>query len=383
MKDERVKIVVLGPFPPTIGGIATHVQHLLASPLKDRYRFLLVRTMSRKHGTPEYGTESIPSKIWRVIGDLVRFISILLRESPLLVHINTSLNRGAFWRDSLYLFVARMFGKKVFFQIHGGQLDTFWRDSCFGAKLLTQRILGMPDRIGVLSRAQKKPFTQIGFDGKVRVFPNMIDLNGCGRTHRDRVALGVPKDRIVVLFVASHFTREKGVMELLRAASIVEKIHRDVFFVCIGGGALEGEMRAFCRRHRMEERVLFPGFLSHDSILQYLNASDMFVLPSYSEGFPFVILEAMSAGLPVVATPVGAIPEIVEDGRNGFLVGLRDAAALAEKIVFLAEDGALRKRMGRENLKKVGERYNSRVVAKLFEQNYDEILDAEARAGRL
>ena len=115
--SEKIKIAMLGPFPPATGGIATNIQNILKSPLREKYNFLNVNTMSRKYGTQEYLKERIYSKLCRIIKDIFHFVTVLFREAPMLVHINTSFNRGAFWRDSVYLLVSKIFRKKVFFNL--------------------------------------------------------------------------------------------------------------------------------------------------------------------------------------------------------------------------------------------------------------------------
>ena len=90
--------------------------------------------------------------------------------------------------------------------------------------------------------------------------------------------------------------------------------------------------------------------------------ADIFILPSYNEGLPMSILEAMSYGLPVISTPVGGIPEIVKDGVNGYLIFPGDNEALAEKIELLAKNKELRLRMGQENYKLVSQKYNAGTI---------------------
>jgi len=379
MESRKVKVAMLGTFPPARGGIATNIQNLLKSPLSEKYLFLNFRTMSKKQGTPQYSDEKIFSKICRVILDLFHFLYFLKRQSPHLIHINTSFGSWSFWRDAVYLLISTMFRKKVFFQIHGGELNEFWSCSSHLTKTLIKRILQMPDLIAVLSSAQKKPFIEIVREGKVRIFPNIVDLSRFRSAENYRTEFGIPHDLIVVLFAAAHFHKEKGGMDLLKTIPLVTRKHTKVLFVFVGGGGEEETMLRFCRKERIQEYVKFTGYVSNDTIARLQLSSNIFAFPTYySEGLPLVILEAMAAGLPIISTPVRAIPEVIENGENGFLVRPRDHLALAEKIMWLIENEGLRKRIGYSNIQKIRENYDLGVVAQIFDESYQEILSGES-----
>ena len=125
MADRKLKIIITGPLPPTIGGVATYIQSILKSPAAEEFQFVTLRTMSRKHGTTEYADETYIEKVLRVIQDLFRLLVSIIRHNPALIHLNTSLESGAFHRDILYTKLCKILRKKVFLQIHGGHLTSF------------------------------------------------------------------------------------------------------------------------------------------------------------------------------------------------------------------------------------------------------------------
>jgi len=376
MESRKVKVAILGAYPPATGGIASNIQNLLKSPLGERFTLLKFRTMSKKCGTSEYYQEKIFTKIGRVLLELLSYLFFLQKESPQIVHINTSFGMWAFWRDSIYLLISKMFRKKVFFQIHGGKLNEFWSHSCFLTKMLIRQIFKMPEIIAVLSSVQRKPFTEIGLSKKIKVVPNTVDTSRYNNRANYRAKFGIAEKCIVVLFVASLFNKEKGVMELLKAIPLVTKKYEKVLFVFVGGGKEEHSMLEFCQKEKLEKYVKFTGYLYDDAVRQIVQSSDILTLPSYREGFPLVILEAMATGLPIIATPVGAIPEFIKNGENGFLVKPMDHVVLAEKISLLVENGELRKKMGDNNIRKIREKYDSKIVARIFEDIYSTLLVA-------
>ncbi len=375
MESRKIKVAILGPFPPATGGIATNIQNLLKSPLADEFIILKFRTMSTKYGTLKYSNERILTKITRVFLDTFSYLVFLQKESPQIVHINTSFGIWAFWRDSVYILISKILGRKVFLQIHGGNLNEFLRNNPGIASILIRQILKMPDLIAVLSLEQKKPFAEIGFEKKAKVVPNTVDQTTYrNEKNNNRAIFNIPEDWIVVLFMASHFDKEKGVTELIKAIPLVTQKHKKTIFVFAGGGKEKVAMLNYCREENLDKYVKFTGYLNKKDIILLLNSSDIFALPSYSEGFPLVILEAMAAGLPIISTPVGAIPEIIENGENGLLVKSMDNIELAEKISYLVEDEKLRKKMGNNNIKKVQYKYDSTIVSEIFNKIYQEIL---------
>jgi glycosyltransferase involved in cell wall biosynthesis len=116
------------------------------------------------------------------------------------------------------------------------------------------------------------------------------------------------------------------------------------------------------------------GYLHGDEKLEIFFESDIFILPSYGEGLPITILEAMAAGLPIIATSVGAIPEIIEDGKNGFLTEAGDYVGLAKKILKLARDMKLRQEMGKNNIEKIERQYNKDLIVSKLSAEYEKLL---------
>jgi glycosyltransferase involved in cell wall biosynthesis len=152
----------------------------------------------------------------------------------------------------------------------------------------------------------------------------------------------------VFLFLGD-WTPRKGVRDLVSATAIAAR-RGFPGIVCLAGFEKEpGQLEAL-GRHIAElgckDKVRILGVLACEEKEAALTASDCLVLPSYAEGLPMAILEAMAYGLPVIATPVGAIPEVITNGREGFLVGPGDVEALADRMLRLACDANLRQRMG-------------------------------------
>jgi len=122
----------------------------------------------------------------------------------------------------------------------------------------------------------------------------------------------------------------KGVLELLRAISVLTREGRELSFVIAGSGRLENDIRQFASTHH---NVRFEGLVPDEKIPIILNECKLLVLPSFTEGLPNVLLEAMACGTPVLATSVGAIPDLITDGENGFILPNNSPDTIAENIV--------------------------------------------------
>jgi glycosyltransferase involved in cell wall biosynthesis len=160
----------------------------------------------------------------------------------------------------------------------------------------------------------------------------------------------------------------KGQQYLLDAATLVTRAVPDATFVILGRGDLLDMLKERARALGIEKRVMFLGY--REDVAALLQAIDVFVLPSLSEGLPLALLEAMAAAKPLVATEVGGIPEVVVDGETGFLVPPKNPEALAEKILLLLTDAELARRLGRHARLRVEERFSIASMVRAYEALY-------------
>lgn len=174
-------------------------------------------------------------------------------------------------------------------------------------------------------------------------------------------------ERVRVLF-AGQVMRRKGCVELLEAAREIPEAD----FVLLG--IVHAEMDAHVRNLPANVDVLDQ--VPPDMVLDEMRASDIFVLPSWWEGLPMAVLEAMAVGLPVVATHVAAFPDVIEDRKGGILVQRGDVAALASALRTLMDDPARRERMGKFNQERVRAQYAYSVVGPQLTSIYEQVADA-------
>ncbi|HMB54060.1 MAG TPA: glycosyltransferase [Thermoanaerobaculia bacterium] len=171
--------------------------------------------------------------------------------------------------------------------------------------------------------------------------------------------------------------RKYGPEVLLRAFAAVLRAVPDARLVMAGSGPLEAELRALVEELGLSGRVELPGFVAHDEVPRLMAGFDVFAHPSVydSESFGVAVLEASACGVPVVATRVGGVPEVCVDGETGLLIEPNDPAELAAALVRLAEDGELRRRLGRQGRRFVLDRYvwsdNVETMLELLREQVD------------
>lgn len=188
---------------------------------------------------------------------------------------------------------------------------------------------------------------------------------------------GIPEDAIVLACVA-RLSAQKNVGALLQALA-AQRPRTDLMLLLCGEGEERGQLEAGARRLGIAGRVRFLG--SRADIPELLAASDLFVLPSLYEGHPLSVMEAMAAGLPVLATAVGGVPEVVRPGETGLLVPPGDVAALAAAMGRLADDAGERLRLGREGARVAAERFDVSRMAAAYDGLYQELLSGVPTRG--
>jgi glycosyltransferase involved in cell wall biosynthesis len=220
---------------------------------------------------------------------------------------------------------------------------------------------------------------------KIEYVPNGVDSTKFAPVspivkERLRTELGYPKDRIVVLFLA-YLRAAKGVDVFLGAIEKARRIDPDLFFVIAGDGPLKDYVRTEIEASNLGVSVRMLGFVEEELLPSVYASADIYVLPSFLEGMPVSLLQAMSCGLPVIATPVGDVPEIVKDNVNGIIVNVGSSLELSEAIVRLGRDAHLRDCMGAASRKTVVG-YDLDSIAKTCEGIYQTVRQESAKSRR-
>jgi glycosyltransferase involved in cell wall biosynthesis len=321
-------VLILGPHRAAVSGVSTHVNLLMGSSLGGDFELVHFQVGS------EGRDEGAVARVLRLLASPFALAATLVFRHVAIVHINTSLNLRAYWRDLGYLLVARAFGARVVYQVHGGALP----GAFFGGRRLATAFLRwtleLPDRIVVLARCELEAYREFLPGQRVVSMPNGID---CRPYAGVPTVSSAPQSTLRLIYIG-RIAREKGLYETLQGLRLASELGVDARLVIGGSGAEEARLKRYAQALGIASRVAFAGPVFGDDKVKLLAGADVMVLPSYSEGLPYALLEAMAAGIPVIATPVGAIPDVVSEGIHGLLVPPRDGKAIAEALAVLAGD---------------------------------------------
>jgi len=222
----------------------------------------------------------------------------------------------------------------------------------------------------------------LGAQGPLELIPYGADVQALTAAPGDadelRMRLGLTPERIVIAGVG-RFIDVKGFSYLIDAVAAARSSCPELHLVLVGDGDLREELETRARALGLSDSVSFPGVARRDEIAAYFAAAQMVVVPSVHarglvDGLPNVALEAMAAGKPLIATRVGGLPQLVLDGENGLLVEEKDPAGLAAAILRLANDAALRARLGQRAQAEIRDRRSWDVVARRFVDVYERAL---------
>ena len=173
-----------------------------------------------------------------------------------------------------------------------------------------------------------------------------------------------PTNAVCRLLFVGRLDQVKGVVVLFDAVASLVAAGAPIHLTLVGDGPQRGDLERRARELGIASSVEFAGYRNQEEVQQHLRDTDVFVLPSFAEGVPVSLMEAMAAGLPVVATNVGGVTELVSDGRNGVVVAPGDAAALERAIAGLVADAPLRRRLGEHGRETVRADFDSVTEAR-------------------
>ncbi|PHJ64574.1 glycosyl transferase family 1 [Nostoc linckia z18] len=328
-KTNPIKIVMLGPSLLQQGGISGYEKLFLEyAPPEVKICHII---------THEEG--SVVKKITVFLKAIWKFLWILLKQEADIVQLQIS-QRGSILRQAIMILLAWVFRKPIIIHAHGSQFHLFYDGLPKSIQQLLSWIFGKCQRLIVLSESWKNFYIKnLGLEPeKVVVFYNPV-----------KIPVEVPNrsipDKVNLLFLG-RIGQRKGAFDLIEAISLLPKEHRTKLSLIMAGDGEVEQARNLVTTLNLEDYIKLPGWIGSDERDILLTQANIFVLPSYNEGLPLAMLEAMAWELPVVVTPVGGIPEIVTDLENGFIVNPGNPEELSSSLKSLIENEDLRFSLG-------------------------------------
>jgi len=330
----------------TRGGISTLIGEILNSDLKDDFAVEYIESQAEDFKSFD--------KLILAVKAVFLFIVKILTKNPSLVYVHIGSN-ASLYRESFFVVIAKIFCKKTVAHFHAGDVDEYLeKQSNLGRKFISWAI-GQSDKLIAVSKDSAEKLHKLVPKNEIEIIVNAIDTKPFAFSPNRFEN----RSKTVRLLFVGAMGKLKGETDLADAIKIISTKNTDfrVSFLGFGGENLQ----KYCAEIRIENFIEFVGAVSLTERLAFFENADIFVLPTLAEAMPMSVIEAMAAGLPIVSTTVGGIPELVEESEEGFLIEPSNARKLAEKLSILISDKDLRIKMGKKAQEKVGKELNFRV----------------------
>ena len=357
---SKLNILMLGASLEQNGGIAT-VEKLMVK--------YAVEDVEFQHITShDEGTILHRIKVF-IKAFTVLFWNLLTSKSDL-VHVHIS-DGGSLLRKAIITMIAFVFNKPVLMHAHGAEFHITYSKLPRWAQLVFSKIFRCCDDFIVLSKAWKEYYIKnLGLSEKqVTVLPNPTELPAQipNRTNTSTIKFG---------FFGRVGSR-KGTFDLIKAFAQIADTSKSELIIA-GDGDIE-EARQLAKSLNLENKVQFLGWIDSQTRDKLLANIDVFVLPSYNEGLPMALLEAMGWGLPAIVSPVGGIPELITSTENGLLVNPGDVQSLCKAMRQLIEDESLRVSLGNAARETVAP-FDVKAYSSQLHQIYSSVLESKSKS---
>ena len=356
-------VLLIGPMSKIgsqskIGGLSKYVSDILNADFGYKiYHFNIARPLKKKiNNKQSRGTISLLNGgfLRMIIGmnitlwHIFIYPFVLTKYRPSIIHIAATSNL-VFWENSYYLTISKLFRKKIFIH-YLGSFDIFYNSSGEFQKNLIRYVLKKSDKIGVLSLKVKKIISSFIDPNNIIMLPSSIDYSVFDNNNK---VLDLPNDNYTkILFLGGFDAYKKGILDIIKAFPEILGKNKKILFILASSKKLNIDI------NKESKNILLLDWIPLEDKVPLYNSCDIFLLPSYDEGLPYSMIEAMAAGLPIIASNVGGIPEVVKNYENGFLIKPGDIKEMVSKINYLIENEDVRLKMGINNKNLIKSNYS-------------------------
>ncbi|MFD1191988.1 glycosyltransferase family 4 protein [Phenylobacterium conjunctum] len=373
----KARVLLVGPLPPTKGGMTTFMLNLMRSHLADEFEFIGFTTSRppKPNAVDNWGYRAIfsggikraASGILVTLGHLLKFPAVVLARRIEVIQIQSP-DYQAFWEACIYALMARALGVPTIMRI-GGAFDAFVGQSGPAARWMVRQALNLPQIVIAQSALSQDYIVAAGRRGRIIIVPNWV------QQPTQLPPFATPTEPPVFLFIAGTDARRKGIEDVIGAATILAAEGSPARFQLV---AMPQILQDRVAELALSNILAVEGFLEHEAIFERMRCATALLLPSYGEGFPNSLIEAMAVGTPAIVTPVGAIPEIVRDG-GAITVPVADRRALADAAHRIATDKELRSRLSSEAVDIIVHNYTAHKALTVLEASYRSLIAARSQ----
>jgi glycosyltransferase involved in cell wall biosynthesis len=359
-----VKVLICAPSPEEKAGVANYYKIIIPYLRHTAERYTVGSRIGDSKGLGRYV---------RVLIDTLMFVFQLWKEEYDIIHLNPSLDFRAVVRDGLLAVIAKLFGRKVIIFFRGWQKSFEARIEGRAGKLF-RNVYFRADAMIVLASEFKVILENLGYTKKIYVETTVVDDTLVDGMTEETVVSRCGRDiRTFTVLFLSRVEKYKGIYEAIEAYRILSEKHSMTRMIVAGEGCELAAVKQYVEQ-RGVRGVEFRGQVTGDEKRQIFCEGDVFILPTYSEGMPNAVAEAMAFGIPVVTRPVGGLKDFFEDGTMGFLIQGLKPEEFAESLERLLVDSALRSAIAYKNFSYARQRFLASKVARRIEGIYDDVV---------
>lgn len=348
-----MKILLVSPLPPPDGGIATWTRLYINSEIALQNNIKIINTAVKGKRVNNLAKRSLVEELKRSINLYNEINSCLHNDKFDVVHFNSSCSRLGMIRDYIYAIKVKNKNAKLIIHLH---CDTQYMVRGRIAEFFFKKLCKLSDKILCLNKTSQIHIKTVTGKESV-VTPNFFKMSDLETISKRAVS-----ERIENIIFIGNIIKAKGCVDIISAARQLP----DITF------KLAGYLSDEIKNLPIPKNIQYLGQVSKLEVLNRMVESDLLLFPTYSEGFPNVVLEAMACGLPIISTPVGAIPDMIED-NGGILVGVGDENGIVKAINTL-QSKELRENMSMWNREKVSKVYSVDVVMEQIFNEYNTIM---------
>lgn len=335
-----MNVLMIGVDKTSIGGMRTVVENYMNNDeFREKINFRYI---------PSVINSNVIVKILFFLMAYIRILFTILFCKIDILHIHMA-ERTSVYREGLISVLGKALGRKVVIHMHGADIENWYNSLSERKKKISSSLIGSADKVIVLGDSWR-PFMEKVVNDKNKV---VVVYNAVSTYSRNNYNINATD----LLFLGMIIPR-KGIIDLLDAIMSIDcRLPKDVKVKLYGSDKNHNIINLIDSRN-LQNRVEFCGWLNTKDKAKVFNDTMINILPSYNEGLPMTILETMAFGIPNISTAIAAIPEVIEDGKNGYLMSPGDRDTLGKRIIELVENPILREEFSENSYKTITENFS-------------------------
>ena len=304
--------------------------------------------------------KDLPRRLLLILKNAINLKRKLLQQKSDIVYLNTAFDNKTLVRDSISIFILKLYNRKIkiVLKAHGTKQRAILSKSPF-KKYLLRNI----DLLLVLSQEELQSFKELSFK-KIGITANPIDFTQYDQDKYFRKQEEIEQETILLLFVG-RFIKEKGILELIEACRLLKEETFPFKLFCLGNGPLFGEIKQLIKDFKLDSEIMLAGHIPEEKTKYYYSNCDILISPSYREGFPMAIFQAIAAGKSIITTRVNACSDYLNEYENCLWIKKNNPEDIAIKIKLLTKNLELREIMKTNNLLLAKKFTSDKIVANI------------------